>query len=200
MTTGIDVDQQNRFVNALRDTLEYLDFVAIAYSNMEVRARGYRKEARELEKGIARLRTEEATLEVQLSDTTKSLKEREEITKKLQQVNERRAQKQIQIARNELKIINEKLSFESKAGKEREALLDQQLTAYQNLSEAQRELAQQRAEGEKEQNELMQDYLERELDILIDGFDNQKTINEKKIASDLTPLVNVGDYWKKQGN
>jgi hypothetical protein len=184
MTTGIDVDQQNRFVNALRDTLEYLDFVAIAYSNMEVRARGYRKEARELEKGIARLRTEEATLEVQLSDTTKSLKEREEITKKLQQVNERRAQKQIQIARNELKIINEKLSFESKAGKEREALLDQQLTAYQNLSEAQRELARQRAESEKEQNELMQDYLERELDILIDGFDNQKTINEKKIASE----------------
>ena len=37
---------------------------------------------------------------------------------------------------------------------------------------------------EKEARTLKQDRLEKDLDILIDGFDNQKTINERKIADE----------------
>lgn len=37
---------------------------------------------------------------------------------------------------------------------------------------------------QKNRNMLLQDELEKNLDILIDGFDNQKTINEQLIASD----------------
>jgi len=41
---------------------------------------------------------------------------------------------------------------------------------------------------EKQRTELKQDELEKNLDILIDGFDNQKTINERLIADDTLTL------------
>lgn len=53
-----------------------------------------------------------------------------------------------------------------------------------NLNEAEKEKAISAIEAQKTLSELKQDELERDLDILIDGFDNQKTINERKIQDE----------------
>ena len=63
--------------------------------------------------------------------------------------------------------------------------LQQKLTdALVNYNEKQGQFSVAQIKSEREQRQIKQDLLEKDLDILIDGFDNQKTINERIIADE----------------
>lgn len=65
---------------------------------------------------------------------------------------------------------------------------DAWLNASQAAIEAEKELTLTIAEHEQMRAKLKSDLLEKDLDILIDGFDNQKTINERIIADETQTL------------
>ena len=63
--------------------------------------------------------------------------------------------------------------------------LQQKLTdALVNYNEKQGQFSVAQIKSERERRQIKQDLLEKDLDILIDGFDNQKTINERIIADE----------------
>lgn len=69
-------------------------------------------------------------------------------------------------------------------GEQVENLLDSQLAAYREVIGAERDFTLAIRGNERERSELKQDRLERDLDILIDGFDNQKSINERLLKDE----------------
>ena len=89
-----------------------------------------------------------------------------------------------QIAENNLKAVNEELKI---AESQRKLTTDekiQRLDAEREVLSARKEAQIKSLQLSKVRRQLEQDEIEKNLDILIDGFDNQKTINEQLIASD----------------
>ena len=197
MGTGFDIEQQNEFAIAIKETTSNINDLAVAFSNLAEKRREVRKANRSLSRSLESLMTQEALLQTIVDDTTKSFKDRETATSDLQSVIEQRATRQAQIARNNLSLINQEISLRRGNGEVIEDLLDQQLAAYQQVKQAERDLTVSVRNNERERSELKQDRLERDLDILIDGFDNQKTINEKLIASDELTFVQRKDLLEK---
>ena len=165
-----------------------------------------------LELEIAKLAKKEEELQAIADDTTKSFEEREASIKAAQGLSIERAEKEIEIAERNLDIAVQKakLDFEEKERlelfneeqiktleflKSKKAAdviglenLEELKNATIALTEAEKEKALTEIDNNKTIAELKQDRLERDLDILIDGFDNQKTINERIIADEKRTL------------
>lgn len=145
----------------------------------------FRKENRELQKSIELLTTESERLTAISDDATRSFKEREDAAESARKVQEKLGNASIKLAQTELDLLNKQLEIDKQGGRElTDIQLDEQLEAQKKLIEAEREALLISIDNEKTRRELVQDRLERDLDILIDGFDNQKTINEQLIADD----------------
>jgi hypothetical protein len=186
--TGLTENQLKELGNGLKDLVAQAMETSFAFAIMEANKREVIKANRELAKAVEALTTQEELYRVVADDTTRSFKEREEAAENARKSLEARAAKEIQIARNNLKVINDQISARRANQENVEALLDQQLSAYQQLAQAEREYTVAVADNERTRAELRQDRLERDLDILIDGFDNQKTINERIIADEARTL------------
>ncbi len=117
-------------------------------------------------------------------DSTKSHKERETAAQAARVASEEAAKQQLSLRNAELTLTNERLILAEKTNKYDEALITQRNNALIAQIEAEKELTLTIRENEKQRGELRRDRLERDLDILIDGFDNVKTINEQKISND----------------
>lgn len=180
--TGMDEEQQKQFAKAIAETTARIKEQALAFAALEEARRATRRGNRELEKQVENLITQEELLKAIADDTTKSFAEREKAAADAAEITLKRAGIQQKIARSNLAIINRELSLRKRNGEDVEDLLDQQLEAYKTLRGAQRDYLLSVRDNEKRISELTQDRLEKDLDILIDGFDNQKTINEKIIA------------------
>lgn len=139
---------------------------------------------RELQKQIADLSAEEQLLQSVADDATRSFKEREEAASRADALTKQRAALELQMARKNLEYINIEIDLKKKAGQVDDELLDKQVEAYKEARQAEAEYRLAVQDNTKRVNELKQDRLERDLDILIDGFDNQKTINERLIADE----------------
>ena len=90
----------------------------------------------------------------------------------------------VQIAQNNLDIVNAELAI---IEKNRPLLIDeklQRIEAERAVFEAKKEFDIKATQLQKVRRQLNQDEIEKNLDILIDGFDNQKTVNERIIAND----------------
>lgn len=184
LATGLDSEDQKKFADAISNVTKEIVKETNAFIALEQAKRAVRKSNRELVKSIEGLTTAEQTYQAIADDTTKSFKEREDAAEKARQSIEARAAKEIELAKNNLSLLNTEIDLRRSNGEEIEDLLDRQLDAYREVKGAERELTLARLDNEKTLNELQQDRLERDLDILIDGFDNQKTINEKRISDD----------------
>jgi DNA repair exonuclease SbcCD ATPase subunit len=184
MTSGLDAEQQKNFANAVKETTKEIYEQAKAFAALEEARRNTRRANRELEKSVENLITQEETYKAIADDATKSFQEREAAAQKASELTVKRAKLQQAIASSNLAIINKEIDLRKKNGEDVEDLLDQQLDAYKTLKGAQRDYLLSVRDNEKRASELVQDRLEKDLDILIDGFDNQKTINEKIIADD----------------
>lgn len=141
-------------------------------------------------------------------DNTRSFKELQEANEKALKFTRAKAALEVDLAKKqqdaaakEVRVILENLglskqvtdqeiknlSFITKAGIEKKVSTE----AVKKISEAtvavqekQNALALSELKINRELRQVKQDQLERDLDILIDGFDNQKTVNEKLIADD----------------
>lgn len=184
MGTGLDAEQQKEFAQAVRETTQAIIDQAKAFAALEEARLRTRRANRELEKSVERLITQEEVYKAIADDTTKSFAEREEAAKKAAEFTVKRAKLQQSIASANLALINRELDLRKKNGENVEELLDKQLDAYKTLKQAQRDYLLSVRDNQKRESELIQDRLERDLDILIDGFDVQKTINERIISDD----------------
>lgn len=183
-TTGLDAEQQKDFSDAIKETAKQVENQTKKFIDLEVAKRAIANSNREVQKSVEGLITQEQFLLTIADDNTKSFKEREDAAEKARKATEERSKKEIQIAKNNLKLINTELDLRRSNGEAVDDLLDRQLASYQELAGAEREYSLAVRDNEKTRDELKQDRLERDLDILIDGFDNQKTINEKLIQDD----------------
>lgn len=177
LSTGMDADAQRDFAGAINETV-------VALANLAGQRREIIRQNRELQKQAEQLATAEQLAQVYADDATRSFAEREEAAERARQRLEERAAVEVRIAKNNLSLVEREIALRRAAGEDVENLLDQQLSAFQALAAAQRDYTVTVADNEKTRRELVQDRLERDLDILIDGFDNIKTINERIIADE----------------
>lgn len=121
-------------------------------------------------------------------DSTRSFDEIAGAVLKGQDLQIKRARINISLAQTELEISKERVRLANEAGGAGVDLLDQETAAITKLIDAENQLKNEILENEKELRQVKQDRLEIDLDILIDGFDNQKTINERIIANEKETL------------
>lgn len=184
MTTGFDAEQQRDFAEAIGEATQKITDQTLAFIELEEAKLKTVRANREIEKTVENLITQEELRKAIADDVTKSFKERETAAAEAAALTIQRASLEQKAARDNLAVINQELDLRRKSGEDVEELLDKQLEAYKTLRAAEREYLLTVRDNEKRQSELKQDRLEKDLDILIDGFDNQKTINERLIADD----------------
>lgn len=178
------VDGVKGIGDALKETTEEVVNTTNAFINLAAERRNIIKQNREIQKSVGDLQTQEELLSSLADDTTKSIEERNKASLEAADIIEKRAEKEQQIAQNNLSILQQEIRLRRSNGEDVEALLDQELSAFTALQDAQRSYTLAVQDNIKTRNELAQDQLERDLDYLIDAFDNQKTINERRIADD----------------
>lgn len=121
-------------------------------------------------------------------DSTRSFKERETALKKSINLEQAIANERLVLAKRELEAVTRTNNALVKSGKFNEEAKNNQADAVIALIDAEKEIQSIRLSNLKELNMLNQDKLEKDLDILIDGFDNTKKLNDKIIDNDKTTL------------
>lgn len=182
--TGLDNKQQEEALELFKEIKEEIDKNVEASLKLNAARLIIARSNRSLQRSVEELTTKEAVLQAIADDTTKSFAEREKAAADARKALEERNKREIQIAKNNLSLINQEIDLRRSTSQDVEMLLDRQIEAYSALKQAERELTLGAIENDRIRSELIQDRLERDLDILLDGFDNQKTINEKIIADD----------------
>lgn len=183
-TTGLDPSQQAAFASGLKEVSDEVQRQTALFIKLADAKRSVSIANRELVKQAEKLQTIEELQKVTADDATKSFAEREAAAEKSRAALEARAKKEIQIARNNLGLINQEIDLRKANGEDVQSLLDSQLSSYQAFAQAERAYTLAVRDNEKQRSELKQDRLEKDLDILIDGFDNQKTVNERLLQDD----------------
>lgn len=134
---------------------------------------------------IAGLEQEREKYEQLRDDSTRSFLVRENASRKLMETEKQIAKEKVALRTRELGEIATANGIILRGGAElTSAQKDQYTEAVIAFKEAQTEQKTIALVNEKERRTLVQDRLEKDLDILIDGFDNQKSINERKIADE----------------
>jgi hypothetical protein len=166
-----------------RETKEIIDS-GRALANLALERRRVAAQNRDLTKSVGELAKQEAELRGIADSNTVSFKQIQEAQEGLIQVQEKRLAAERQIAQNNLSLLNTEIAVRRRNGEDIEQLYDQQIQALGAVQAAERELIEAQVDNEEKRRQVIQDRLERDLDILIDGFDNQKTINERAIADE----------------
>lgn len=198
--TGFDKDGQKEIADLIKETVKEVSEESEAFGNLRSQKRKVAQVNRELIRTLEDLLTVEELNNSIASDSTKSFKEREEAAEKAREALEKRAEKEIQIAKNNLSLINQEISLRKANGEALDSLLDQQIGAYREVIAAERDLTLSIRDNEKERSELKQDRLERDLDILLDAFDNQKSINERQLNDDELTLKQKAAIFQETQN
>lgn len=159
----------------------------------------FEKAIRPLEKRIVSLNGLIEQQQIIAGDSTRSFNEISDAILKGQELQVERAGINIKIAKEELSIAKERIRIANLAGGAGVALLDAETEAINKLKDAENDLKNEILENEKEIRQVKQDRKEIDLDILIDGFDNQKTINERIIANEKETLAKRAALLAKTG-
>lgn len=117
-------------------------------------------------------------------DDTLAFSERTAAAEKAAEVQTRLAEENLSLIQQEVDMVNLRIEQARRQGKLNRELLQEQADAQARLINAENEAEMTRLDNAQKRRKLMSDLYERDLDILIDGFDNQKTINEQRIADD----------------
>jgi len=181
------------------------DFVAKAEASakaaieLERRTIAFEKAIRPLEKRLTVLNGLIEQQQIIAGDSTRSFNDLQAAIFKGQSLQVERANLNVRIANEELEISRELIRIKELAGGAGKDLRDAETAAVNKLIDAENELKNEVLENEKEIRQIKQDRLEIDLDILIDGFDNQKTINERIIANEKETLEVRSALLKKTG-
>ena len=182
--TGMTPEDQRRIARGFRDITKGINDMTQAFINLEAAQRTVKRQNIALQKQLERLRTEEEEQLAIQEDDTRGFEERQRAAEKAREATIKAAQVEIQIARNRLNLLNEELRLRKANAEDTLDLEEQQLEAYSALAEAERSYTTALLDGDEKRRRLIQDTAERNLDILLDGFDNQKTINERKLKDE----------------
>jgi len=117
-------------------------------------------------------------------DATRSFKEREEAILGSIAAQKEAADLAVQIAENNLRAFEIETKFNNQSLEETNEIKIARIEAEKEVLAAKKDANIKSLQLTKVQNQLEQDLLERDLDILLDGFDNQKSINERKISDE----------------
>lgn len=117
-------------------------------------------------------------------DTTRSFAEREAATLRAVELQEKFAANEQRLAALQLEIATKRREEAQKNNLITDEILQNEADARQRVIEADNAALAAEQDNERTRRELKQDRLERDLDILIDGFDNQKSINERIIGDE----------------
>jgi hypothetical protein len=174
------------FLEGIDNTAERIEKVTKAKRDLNKLEDENIEQKAKLRREIASLSVEEQRLTDIEGDATKSFQERTKAIEERVLISQERADKAVQLARLELKEARKaeeaekaRSNGELKASKE---TTERVTAAIEGVKSAEAERNSATAEGKRLRNQLRQDELERDLDILLDGFDNQKTINERILA------------------
>lgn len=189
LATGLDPDQRDSVTSFLADTSKEASNTVNALEDLRQATERVRIANRQLAVETARLANEEQNLQGISDDATLSFQAREQAAEDARQAVERRIRSELEASQNSLDLINREVEIRRAAGEDIRDLLDQQAQAQQEVIRIEGELTEAIRQNEQERRQLRQDRLERDLDILIDGLDNQRTINERIIADDRRTLA-----------
>lgn len=164
---------------------------------IELLRQDLRKLTIETTTATAKLREEAELLEGIADDSTRSFKEREDAAEKARAKNLELFNTEVELARKREEIIVRENKLAKENGDLTDDLRQQQADATAERIAAEGQLLKVQQDNEKTRRELIQDRLERDLDILIDGFDNVKSINERIIADERKTLEERKDLFDK---
>ena len=135
---------------------------------------------REVDKNVQSLESQKAIAQLIADDNTRNFELRRKQAEKVRKLDKEIAEEKLRLANKEYALA----LLQSKNNKKDEAARTKSHEAILKRRQAQLDLRLVTQENAKLQREINRDQLEAQLDILIDGFDNQKTINEKLIEDD----------------
>lgn len=182
--TGLNADKQLEFAKAVKETAEEVENEARALIALENAKASNESRNRSLAKSMQLVTTEREKQQLIADDTTKSFKERAEASDLARIASEKLAKQEISIARNALSLINTELAIRRDNGEETGELLNKQLEARKSIISAERNLILFSLKNESKLRKSKQDKLKTDLDILEEGFDNQKKINLRLLKDD----------------
>lgn len=190
--TAYGIDDAIKGVKALgkeiKETTDEVKQQAKAFADLASRKRANIRTNIALTKSIEQITTEEEKYQAAADDTTSSFKEQEKAAVRALELAQQRGKLQIQVAQNNLRLVRDEIALRQRQGEDVSALLEQELAATQAVMGATRELFNIERSIERQRRQLRQDRLEKDLDYLIDGFDSQKTFNERSLNNDKLTL------------
>lgn len=163
---------------------------AVAQNDKNIdRTKAFNRELADLEIQLARVSKEQEIYAAKAADSTTSLLDQVAANAKALKLAEQQAAIELKIARERESIARANVEVEKLSG---EVSLD----AQQQLSQAtiaviegEKQLQLARQASLQERRQALSDIAELELDALIDGYDNQKSINERIIADETVNLA-----------
>lgn len=182
--TGLDKEAQKKINDGLKSIAKEAKKTADEFKNLAEQQRAVKLQNIELAKTLGDLEREEAVLAQTAGDATLSFKEQEEAAKAQAKAIVARYAIELRIANSNLSLIRDEIKLRRSKGQILDTLLEQELGFIQAQKQAETDLLLATKSNQTEQRQLVQDRLERDLDILLDIFDNQKTINEKTINNE----------------
>ena len=182
--TGLDEESTRGIIKAVQETVAEVEKEANAWVNLEEAKISAANANRALTRSIEELTTVEERNQAISDDATRSFEEREKANEAARVALEKRAKLEIQVAKNNAGLINQEIALRRRNKEAATDLLDQQLEAFRAVAAAERSYTVTVLQNEKERRELKQDRLERDLDILLDGYDNQQMINERLLRDE----------------
>ena len=186
MLTGLDEEQQKNFNKELSNTVQEVKKQSKSFIKLAEAKRGAGVAAGQLAVQIQELVNEEERLNAIADANTLSFKQREEAAEKARQVSEQRAKKEIELAKAQLGLLSQEIGLRRRNGEDIVDLLQAQADARANVLAAEGALQQTLFTNDEVRRQLLQDRLERDLDIYIDGYDFRKTILEREFNDDKT--------------
>jgi len=139
-------------------------------------------------KSIARLNKIAEIQAAIADDATRSFQEREKAAEQARVTSEIAAAEQLRNTKIQVAAIQEEVKQAIAAGTINRKLRQEEADLIAAQTEAEKTLQLIELANEKRIRELKEARLERDLDILLDGFDNTKTINDRIIADDKRTL------------
>lgn len=180
-------DGQGRLASSNKNLIAQTELQIALKTSLARKERAYAKQLRETKESIEELNGAIDIQQAIAGDSTRSFNELARAVRKAQELQIERGNKNVELARKEFDLAQQRVFISEQLvgeGNASIALYDQETEAIIALQAAQNDLAKEVIEGEIELRQIRQDRLERDLDILLDGYDNQKTINERIIAND----------------
>ena len=188
LNTGMDVDQQREFAEAVAETAKEVSNTADAFAKLYQQQRETVKANRALTVQAAKLRAEYELLQAIANDDTQGYKQQQEAIDKATEARARLAEVELAAARNSLSVINKEVALRRAAGEEIEDLLDRQADAVQQVIGAESEYTLAVRDNAELRRKVRRDEFERELDYAIDVGDAQKSLIERQLKDESLSL------------